>query len=145
MQENNDNQENNSQEERPHISPAGIVYGDIIYWCTIVATIVVLAGSFLTFTSTSNYIDPAYLLSSIWQGKTVDEIWQGAVGASPDGHWYLSVLGTGNGLTAAGIALGVLGVTPAIFGSAIYLYKEKQKFYGSLAVIAGAITVFAMI
>lgn len=144
MQENNENQQNKAV-ERPKVSTAGIVYGDIIYWCTIIASIVVLIGSFITFTTSNNYIDPSYLLSSIWQGKTVDEIWQGAVGASPNGHWYLSVLGTGNGLTAAGIALGVFGVTPAIIGSSIFLFKEKQKFYGSLAVVAAIITVFAMV
>lgn len=134
-----------AEDEKPVIPAAGVVYGDIIYWCTIVATIMVLIGSVVTFTTTNNYIDPAYMLSAIWQGKTVDEIWIGAVGAPPNGHWYLSVLGTGNGLTAGGIALGVFGVTPAIIGASYVLFKEKQRLFGTLAIIAAFITVFAML
>lgn len=133
------------EDEKPVVPVAGVVYGDIIYWCTIIATIVVLIGTVVTFTSTSNYIDPAYLLSEIWKGKTVDEIWTGAVGSPPDGHWYLSVLSTGNGLTAAGIALGVFGVTPAILGAAYMLFKEKSILFGSLAIISAIITTIAML
>ena len=131
--------------DRPVVPFAGIVYGDIIYWITIVATGVVLIGSVITFVTTDNYIDATYLLSSIWQGKNVEQIWVGAVGAQPNGHWYLSRLSTGSGLTAAGIALGVASVIPAIIGAAYILLRERQRLFGTLAIIAAIITTAAAI
>lgn len=141
-----DEKTNNQQtEERPSISKAGIVYGDMIYWITIVATFIVLIGSVMTFTMTEgNYLAPSYMLSAIWQGTKVDDIWIGAVGAPPNGHWYMEHLTSGNGITAFGIALGVFSVIPAIFASAYYLYKDKEKFYAVLGAIGGLITILAM-
>jgi hypothetical protein len=131
--------------DKPVAPFSGIVYGDIIYWGTIAATLVVIVGSIMSFVSTSNYIDPTYLLSSTWEGKTVEQIWVGAVGVQPDGHWYLSQMATGTGLTVAGIALGVFSVVPGIIGAAVYLYKEKEILFGSLAIIAAIITSYAII
>ena len=96
--------------DKPVAPFSGIVYGDLVYWITIAATLMVIVGSIITFVTTNNYIDPSYMLSGVWEGKTVEEIWKGAVGAQPDGHWYLPHLTTGNGMTAGGIALGVFCV-----------------------------------
>ena len=131
--------------DKPVVPLAGVIYGDIIYWGTILATIVVIIGSIITFTTHNNYIDPNYLLSAIWQGKNVEEIWVGAVGAQPNGHWYLPVLTTGNGMTAGGIALGVFSVIPGIIGAAVLLFKEKQRLFGSLAVLSAIITSVAVV
>ncbi|WP_455202235.1 hypothetical protein [Kaarinaea lacus] len=130
--------------DKPLAPIAGIVYGDLVYWITIAATFMVLAGSIITFVTTNNYIDPSYMLSAIWEGKTVEEIWQGATGAQPDGHWYLPHLTTGNGMTAGGIALGVFSVIPAIIASAIVLFRQKERLFGVLAVIAAVITTLAI-
>ncbi len=134
-------------EERPPVSYAGIIYGDIIYWGTLAGAFVVLLGSIITFTTTNNYIDPSYMLSALLDGKNVNEIWQNAegIGAIPNGHWYLSVLGTGNGLTMLGIAMGVFSVTPAIFVSAFYLLKDGDKLFSGVAAVAGIITIYAML
>lgn len=147
MQEENQNEIENDEDDRPLVPRAGIIYGDIIYWGTIAGTFLVIIGSFVTFTTMNNYIDPAYLLSAIIDGKTVDDIWKGAEGVNqlPNGHWYLSEISTGNGLTMAGIAIGVFSVTPAIFASAYALFKDGQKLFGGIAVVAGLITIFAMI
>lgn len=142
--DNNKGESNNNNDDRPVPPLAGIVYGNTVYWCTIAATLVVLAGSVMSFVTSNNYIDPAYLLSSIWKGHSVEDIWVGAVGAQPNGHWYLSQLTTGNGLTAGGIALGVFSVIPGIFGAAYILFREKQRLFGSLAIIAGIIALAAM-
>ncbi|MDH5545836.1 MAG: hypothetical protein OEZ43_09600 [Gammaproteobacteria bacterium] len=131
-------------EQKPEISTAGIVYGDTIYWITIVATIIVIVGSVLSFITKANYIDPGYMLTSIWEGKTVEQIWQGAVGSTPDGHWYMGHIATGDGLTMFGIALGVFSVIPAIFGAGVFLFKEKENLFAVLAVIAAFITIGAM-
>ncbi|MDH5259116.1 MAG: DUF1634 domain-containing protein [Gammaproteobacteria bacterium] len=147
QQSSNGHSKEHNSEERPPVSYAGIVYGDIIYWGTLAGAFVVLLGSIITFTTTNNYIDPSYMLSSLLDGKDVNEIWQGAagVGAVPNGHWYLSVLGTGNGLTMLGIAMGVFSVTPAIFASAYFLLKDGDKLFAAVAAVAGLITIFAML
>lgn len=132
-------------DDKPIVPKAGIIYGDIIYWGTIAGTLVVLLGSFITFTTTNNYMDPSILLSAIWEGKSVEEIWQAAAGGSPNGHWYLNVPTTGNGLTALGIAMGVFSVTPAIAASAYVLWKDGYKFFAGIAMVAAVITVLAML
>ena len=132
-------------EQRPEISTAAIIYGDTIYWVTIVGTLLVLIGSVLSFITKGNYIDPGYMLTAIWEGKDVNQIWEGAVGATPDGHWYLDQISTGDGLTMFGLALGVFSVVPGIVGAGYFLFKENEKLFGSLALIAAAIIVFAMI
>ncbi|WP_455222352.1 hypothetical protein [Kaarinaea lacus] len=131
--------------ERPPPHLEGVIYGDIIYWVTILASVLVLVGSMITFVTGNDYIDPNYLLSSVWEGKSVDDIWIGAVGAPPDGHWYLSVLTTGNGMTMGGIALGVFSVLPAIVVSGIVLYNKKEYLYAILAAIAAIVTGVAVV
>lgn len=131
-------------EERPKPPFSGFVYGEIIYWGTIFGSIIAIIGSVFTFVSKKNYIDPGYLLSAIWQGQTVPEIWQGAVGSVPNGHWYLDHFFTGNGIAMSGLAFGVFIVGPAIFAASILLYKEKQRLYSVLAIIAGIITLISM-
>jgi len=137
---------NTEEDDKPLVPRAGVIYGDIIYWGTIVGTFFVMLGSVVTFVTTNNYIDPAYLLSAIIDGATVENIWKGAEGVNqlPNGHWYLSEVTTGNGLTMLGIAMGVFSVTPAIFAAAYVLFKEGQKLFGGIAVVAGLITIFAM-
>jgi|GEM_PF-453454 len=137
-------QSTDDKEKPVKISLAGIVYGDIIYWTTIAATFLVIAGSMLMFLSGENFIDPAYLIGAVMDERSKDDIWCGAVGNVPNGHWYLSQLSTGNGLTMAGIALGVFSVIPAIVGASFYLLKDRQWDFASLAVVAALVTIIAM-
>ncbi len=131
-------------EDRPKPALSGRVYGEIIYWGTVIGSIISIIGSMITFVTKKNYIDPGYLLSAIWQGKSVKEIWEGATGALPNGHWYLEHLFTGNGIAMAGLAFGVFVVVPAIFSAAIMLLREKQYVFSILAFIAGIITTVSM-
>lgn len=129
------------------IAKSGVVYGDIIYWGTLAGAVLTLLGSIVTFTTTQNYIDPNYLLSAILEGRSVEEIWKGAegVGRLPEGHWYLGQLATGNGLTMAGMALGVFSVIPGLLGASyVLIAKERMPLYGALALIAALITMGAM-
>lgn len=137
--------QNATGQDRPPAPLAGIVYGDIVYWLTIIATVVVVIGSIVTFTTHYNYVHPNDLLSAIWQGKNVDAIWKISHGSLPDGHWYLSQLNTGNGLTAGGIALGVFSVIPGILAAALVLFRQKQILFASLAMVAAIITSISVI
>jgi uncharacterized membrane protein len=133
------------EQQQVEIPFSGIIYGDTIYWVTIAGAVLVIVGSVITFVTEANYIAPGYLLSSIWAGTPVDKIWIDAVGSPPDGHWYLSQLATGNGLTMAGIAMGVFSVIPGLVVGGVVLFKEKRTLYGILAVVAAVITTVAML
>ena len=132
-------------DDAPVVPLAGVVYGDMIYWGTIAASVLTLLGQTINFVTTHNYMSPNYLLSAIWQGKSVEEIWVEGAGALPQGHWYLAHLSTGDGLTTAGLALGVFTVIPAIAGAAVVLLRQREYLYASLAVIAGAFTTLALL
>lgn len=132
--------------KRSLIPIAGVVYGDIIYWATIFASVLVVIGTVETFISTDNIIPPAYLLSSVLEGKSVAEIWKGSpFGAIPHGHWYLGILPTGEGITTSGLAFGVFGVIPAIFVSAYFLWRSHNSFFAILAIVSAFITITSML
>ncbi|MFA9461383.1 hypothetical protein [Thiohalorhabdus methylotrophus] len=132
------------QDNAPHpeIPLSGILYGDIIYWGTIVSAIITLVGQVVSFVTQANHIPPSVMLSRIWEGQKVQAIWEDTVGTQPAGqHWYFDVLHTGDGLTQLGIAVGVFIVIPAILVSALVMFtKEKRPFFGTLATIAALIT-----
>lgn len=140
---NNDNLDREPLDATPPL--AGRVYGNIVYWGTFASAILVIFGSVMSFVSGRHYVDPAYMLSSIWQQHSVSRIWQEAVGHLPQGHWYLDHLGTGDGITELGLALGVFVVIPAIIGSALVLFKERNIVFGTFALIAALITTISMV
>lgn len=131
--------------DAPVVPVAGVVYGDMIYWGTIAASMLTLLGQIISFVTSKNFMSPSYLLSSIWQGKSVDEIWKDGAAGLPEGHWYLNELATGDGLTTAGLALGVFTVIPAIAASALVLLRQRQHLYAGLATVAGIITTLALL
>lgn len=132
-------------EVRPKPPLSGLVYGEIVYWGTLIGSFVAIIGAVVTFVTKRNFVDPGYMLTAIWQGKSVEEIWTGATGALPHGHWYIHNLFTGNGLAEFGLAIGVFTITPACLGAAIFLFKEKEPIFGTMAAIAGFITILSMI
>jgi len=118
---------------------AGLVYGQIIYWGVMFASLIVIIGSVMAFITRNNYVPVSYWLSLVWAGKSPSQIWSGITGSLPMGHWYFSHLMTGDGLAAFGISLAVFSVVPALFLSSAVLFKDGDKLYGSLALICGII------
>ncbi len=133
--------------ERPQIPLSAIVYGKTIYWGTILSAIIALIGQLTVFLTKESALAPSVLLSRIWEGRTVAEIWAGTgVDRPVNEHWYLFHLNTGEGLTMLGIALGVFVVIPAILACSSVLYvKEKEPLFGTLALIAALITIGSLI
>jgi hypothetical protein len=138
-------EEDNRTEERPTPSAASILYGSIVYWGTIVASVLATVGMVFSFVTAQDYMPPSYVLSSVWGGRDVGKIWEGSVGSTPDGHWYLGVLDTGSGLTMAAIALGVFIIIPAMAASALALLRDRQFLFALFAGLAVLITLFAII
>jgi hypothetical protein len=121
-----------------------LIYGEIVYWGVLAGSLIVIVGSVLAFLG-DNFVPVSYWVSSIWKGETVYQTWKGATGALPNGHWYLSHLTTGDGLSALGISLGVFSVVPALFLSAAALFKEKEWLYGALAMVGGIVVVIGVL
>ena len=131
------------EETRPKPTLSALVYGETIYWGTIVGSLIAIIGSILAFLRQTNVMEPGYVFTAIWEGKTNAEIWEGGLGSLPNGHWYLSSLSSGDALTMFGLALGVFVVIPGMFGSALFLLKEKKYLFGVLGIIGVCITLFS--
>jgi len=132
------------KEGRPKPPLAGLIYGEIVYWGVLAGSLIVIVGSVLAFLG-DNFVPVSYWISSIWKGETVLQTWEGATGALPNGHWYLSHLTTGDGLSAFGISLGVFSVAPALFLSGAALLKEKEWLYGALAMVGGIVVMIGVL
>ena len=130
---------------RPEIPVAGIIYGEIVYWLTIVGSVIAIVGSTIAMFGADNYLDPSYVFSAIWEGQTTVAIWEGTVGSIPGGHWYLGHLGAGDALAMFGLALGVFSVIPGLIGSAIAMLKKRQFLFGSLALVAALLCITSCI
>ncbi len=127
------------QDTKPEPTLSALIYGEIIYWGTILGSFIAIIGSIIAFLRKNNVMDPGYVFSAIWQGKTNAEIWTGGIGSLPKGHWYLHSLSSGDALAMFGLALGVFVVIPGMLGSALFLLKEKKPLFGILGLIGGLI------
>lgn len=134
-----------SEEARPQIPISGIVYGEIVYWGTILGSIIAIIGSTIAVVTTDNYLDTGRLFTGMWQGHTPAVIWESAVGAQPQGHWYLRHIFDGAGMAMFGLAFSVFSVIPGMFGSAIVLFREKNNLFGWMAIIGGIISTIAFL
>ena len=130
--------------DRPKPPLAALIYGEIVYWGVLLGSVIAIVGSVLAFLG-DNFVPVSYWLSAIWKGESVAQTWGAATGSLPMGHWYLSHLTTGDGLTALGISLGVFSVVPAIFLSAAVLFKEGERLYGSLALAGGVVVMMGVL
>ena len=127
---------------KPPVPISGVVYGEIIYWCTCLSALLVVGGTIISFLETDSVMPAGYLINSVFEGRSVEEIWATSVLKSPpDALTYLSLLNYGEALTVAGIAFGVLSVTPAVFFSAAYLWRSKNEFLAVTAMVSGAFAI----
>ena len=137
--------EETKEEYKPTPPQAGRIYGEIVYWGTVAGSVIAIIGSTIAVMIKTNVIEPSYVFSAILEGKDTAAIWKDAVGALPQGHWCLQKLFTGDGLTMFGLSLSIFSVIPGMFLSAILLLKEKELFFGGLAIVAGIISVVAFL
>ena len=124
------------EETRPPIAKSGVIYGEFVYWITILGSIIAIVGATIAMFGATNYLDTSYVFSAIWEGKTTVEIWEGAIGGIPNGHWYLPRLSNGDALAMFGLALGVFSVIPGMIGAAIAMFRKKETLYGAFATVA---------
>ena len=64
-------------------------------------------------------------------------MWAGSLlQKSPDALTYLAMLNSGEAITVAGIAFGVLSVGPAIFFSAAFMWRSHNEFFAVTALVS---------
>lgn len=121
-----------------------LIYGEPVYWATIIGSFVVVIGGLIAFLTTNNFVDTGYWISAVWDGLPKEEIWLGAGQAEPSGHWYLSYLTTGDGLQVAGLAIALLSINVGLVAAAITLFKKKETVFGVFATVSAIIITLAM-
>ena len=134
------------RDPRKHPVPiSGVVYGEIIYWLTVGSSFVVLLGT-ISFIETQSLVSSAYILKSVFIGKSVEEIWLGSdISQIPDIKFYLTTFNFGESITILGIAFGVFSVIPAVFCASYFLWRSRNPVFAISAVFAGIITIFSML
>ena len=124
---------------------SGVIYGQTIYWLTLLSSCLVLLGTIVSFLEKDSPIPAYQLMQSVIDGKSVDQIWHGVgLTAAPDMFFFLANPSVGESITVIGIGIGVSSVVPATFFSAYFLNKSRNPVFAVLAVIAGLLTCFAV-
>lgn len=121
-------------EQLPSIRRTQRVYGEIVYWVTIIACILCMIGPVISVASPEkNILNPYKLFTAIFEGKDAQTIWQEAGEGFPGGHFYLTHLTYGDGFTQLGLALGCSVALWALIATAFCFLVEKTYFYVILA------------
>jgi len=130
--------------ENPKIQQSQIIFGDIVYWLTIIAAIICMIGPVMAFTSMDeNILNPHYLFANIWSGMGPEAILETAGGTQASGHYWIHNIATGDGFTQLGLVIGCSVAVPAMLAAAIvYVFKERSPGWALGALwIVGLVTV----
>ena len=131
-------------QKKPPIPISGVIYGEFIYWCTCISATIVVFGTIKSFLEGSSDIPVEQLLDAVFAGQSTDAVWASLpIGSTPNARTYLSLLDTGEATTVLGICFGVLSVGPAIFLSAAFMWRSKNKFFAITALFSGVFAVIA--
>jgi hypothetical protein len=135
-----------SADEAPKMPRAQIIYGEIVYWVTIVACIICMIGPVISVASPEdNVLNPFKLFNEIFQGKSPEMIWQEVGGGFPGGHFYWRNFTSGDGFTQFGLALGCSVALWALIAVAFAYLVEKIYLYVFLALWVGMLVFLAMV
>ena len=113
------------------IKQSQIVFGDIVYWLTVVAAIICMIGPLMSFISMDgNVLNPQYLFANIWSGMEPDGILKTAGEIKASGHYWINNLSAGDGFTQLGLVIGCSSAFLALLGSSIAYLRQKPRAYG---------------
>jgi hypothetical protein len=133
-------------ENRPKMPRAQIIYGEIIYWITVLACLVCMIGPVIALAFPKrNILNPYRLFDAIFAGKSAGEIWQELGAGIQGGHFYLKHFLYGDGFTQFGLALGCSVALWALIGAVIMYLREKQYIYAGLGIWVSFLVLLSMI
>jgi hypothetical protein len=121
-----------------------LVYGEPVYWATVIGSFIVVIGGLIAFLTTNNFVDTGLWISYVWDGLPKEEIWSQVGQVEPNGHWYLSYLTTGDGLQVAGLAIALLSINVGLVAAAITLFRKKEKVFAIFAMVSAMIVTLAI-
>ncbi len=133
-------------EQAPKMPRAQTIYGSIVYWITILSCIICMIGPVISVASPEkNVLNPYKLFNAIFEGKDAQTIWQEVGGGFPGGHFYLTNMGLGDGLTQFGLALGCSVALWALIVVAFAYAADKIYFYAALSVWVALLVGLSMV
>lgn len=133
-------------EERPKMPFSQVIYGEIVYWGTIVAAIICMIGPYISMKNVDNNVmNPHYLFALIFEGKNAETVWQEVGGGFPGGHFYLNNFSMGDGFTQFGLALGCSVALWALIPASLCYLKDKSPLYTALCLWVGLLIFLSMI
>lgn len=127
--------------ETGKVPATNIIYGEIIYWVTVVACIICMIGPVIAMANVdNNVLNPHFLFSSIFEGKDPHTIWEEVGGGFPGGHFYFKNITKGDGFTQLGLALGCSCAIWALLVSAVSFLRERIYLFVLISLfVAGMI------
>lgn len=132
-------------ENMPKASLVQVVYGEIVYWITIVACIICMIGPVISLAwPEKNVLNPHFLFAGIFSGKEPAAIWEEVGGGFPGGHFYFSNFFSGDGFTQFGLALGCSVAFWALLATAIQFLRKKDFLYVILALWVALLVFLSM-
>ena len=134
--------------EMPEQPAAHHVYGAVIYWVCIAASLICTVGPFVAvILPANNVLNPHYLFYAIWQGKNPQQVWSETGGGFPGAHFWLNNLLKADGIIQLGIVLGCASAGMAFVASAFaYLKRNRRETGWAILVLVNALIIlFAML
>ena len=118
---------------------SGVIYGQTIYWLTIISSLIVLLGTIVSFLEKNSPLPASYLLKSVIDGKSKKISGQIALLVNHQ-IFFLSNLSNGESITMIGLAIGVSSVIPATLFSSYFLWKSRNPVFALIALMACVLT-----
>jgi hypothetical protein len=131
--------------QQPRMPRAQLIYGEIIYWITIVACLLCMIGPAISVANPdNNVLDPYRLFNAIFEGKSSEQVWEEVGGGFPGGHFYLQHPTYGDGFTQLAIALGCSCAFWGLLAAAAAYSSEKNWLYVILALWVATLVFLSM-
>ncbi len=128
--------------------PAHRVYGGIVYWTCLCATILSMIGLFLAVAWPEHAgLPPALVFARIWEGKHPSDIWAALNGTFPGLHFWVRHPMAGDGMIHLGLVMGVVSAMAGFGGTAaVYLrHRGRELFWAVLSLLCAALVLSAML
>ncbi len=124
---------------------ANTIFGEIVYWVTVIACIICMIGPVVAMANVdNNVLNPHYLFAAIFEGKDAHTVWEEVGGGFPGGHFYFKNMTKGDGLTQLGLALGCSCALWGLLASMISFYKEKAYLFILLSLFVSCLVFLSM-
>ncbi len=122
------------EEQHPTTSQQ-LVFGEIVHWVTIVASVLALLAAPLALARPAhNLLNPNRVLAAVWSGRTPAQIWTAAGAEFPGAHFYLRHPTLGDGVAQLTVVLGCSIVLLAMVPTVISYLRRRMYFYAGMCV-----------